>query len=175
MAEVQTFPLSVKQSQLVAAAGEYYILARLSLCGKLAAQAPRGVPSADVIVSSVEGDRLCAIQVKTRTGKGGDGGWHMKKKHEDIESKQLFYCFVDFGNSISENPKVYVVPSSITAEAIRLMHSAWLARPGKKGQAHNDSEFRRFMPDFTLTSGDQANPYIQGWLDPYYEAWHLLP
>ena len=29
---------------MVAAAGEYYVLARLSLLGKIAAQAPRGVP-----------------------------------------------------------------------------------------------------------------------------------
>src|SRR5664279_1348824 len=70
-------PLGVKQSTLVAAAGEYYVLARLSLLGKIAAQAPRGVPNADIVVSSVKGDRLCAVQVKSRQGKGGDGGWHM--------------------------------------------------------------------------------------------------
>ena len=45
----------MKQSTLVAAAGEYYVLARLSLLGKIEAQDPRGVPNDDIVVSSVEG------------------------------------------------------------------------------------------------------------------------
>ena len=47
--------LGIRQSTLVAAAGQYYVLARLSLLGKIAAQAPRGVPNTDIIVSSVDG------------------------------------------------------------------------------------------------------------------------
>jgi hypothetical protein len=103
-------PLGVKQSTLVAAAGEYYVLARLSLLGKIAAQAPRGVPNADIVVSSVEGDRLCAVQVKARQGKGGDGGWHMSKKHEGIGAPQLFYAFVDFGDLLDPRPQTYILP-----------------------------------------------------------------
>jgi hypothetical protein len=45
-------PLTVKQSTMVAAAGEYYVLARLSLLGKIAAQAPTGVPNADILICS---------------------------------------------------------------------------------------------------------------------------
>jgi hypothetical protein len=168
-------PLGAKQSTLVAAAGEYFVLARLSFMGKIAAHAPRGVPNADIVVSSVDGDTLCAVQVKARSGHGGDAGWHMSKKHEEIKSPRLFYAFVDFGSDFASMPTTYVVPSGIVAQVIRDMHQAWLATPGRKGQQHNDSDFRRFMPDYTINCGSNAPPYTKGWLDEYHENWHLLP
>jgi hypothetical protein len=73
--------------------------------GLIAALAPQGVPNADIIVTDTIGDRLCAIQVKSRRDIGSDRGWHMKKKHEGIFSKNLFYCFVDFGKSLVDQPK----------------------------------------------------------------------
>ena len=168
-------PLTIRHSAMVAAAGEYYVLARLSLLGKIAAQAPRGVPNADIVVSSMDGDRLCAIQVKTRSGIGADGGWHMKEKHEKIQSTKLFYAFVDFGRPDETHPVTYIVPSAIVAEALGTMHAAWLAKPGIKGQKHNDSAMRRFMPDYSRTSGEGVQHYVAGWLDIYREAWALLP
>jgi hypothetical protein len=173
--ERPTEPLSINQSTLIAAAGEYYVLARLSLCGKIAAQAPRGAPNADIVVTSVSGDRLCAVQVKARQGKGADGGWHMSKKHETIKAPGLFYAFVDFGSIIDPKPVTYIVPSDIVTVVIRTMHAAWLAKPGQKGQQRNDSDFRRFMPDYTRNCGDGAKPYVAGWLDRYRDAWSLLP
>ncbi len=160
---------------MIGAAGEYYVLARLSLLGKIAAQAPRGVPNADIVVSSVAGDRLCAVQVKTRRGKGTDHGWHMSKKHETLTADGLFYAFVDFVSTEHPDPVTYIVPSAIVAETLEITHRTWLSRPGKHAQQRRDSDFRRLMPDFTHNCGDQAAPYIQGWLDPYKEAWHLLP
>jgi hypothetical protein len=168
-------PLTIKQSTLVAAAGEYYVLARLSLRGKIAAQAPRGVPNADIIVSSVAGDHLCAVQVKARQGKGADRGWHMRAKHEESISSNLFYAFVDFVSIEEPTPITYVVPSEIVARALKEMHQAWLKQPGQKGQKHNDSDFRRFLPDYSRTSGVDVAGYSDGWLAPYHEAWHLLP
>ena len=56
----------------------------------IAALAPAGVPNADIVVTDQIGDRLCAIQVKARTDKGSDGGWHMKPKHEELSSPNLF-------------------------------------------------------------------------------------
>ena len=168
-------PLSIKQSTLVAAAGEYYVLARFSLAGKIAAQAPRGVPNADIVVSSIDGNRLCAVQVKARQGKGADRGWHMKAKHEELTSPGLFYAFVDFVSPSKPTPLTYILPSEAVGEVLKSMHAAWLAKPGHRGQQRNDSDFRRFMPDYTINCGDAAAPYTEGWLDPYFEAWHLLP
>lgn len=168
-------PLEPKPSTLIAAAGEFYVLSRLSMLGKIAAQAPRGVPNADIIVSTVSGDRLCAVQVKARQGKGSDGGWHMRAKHEELVFPTLFYVFVDFVNPSMPQPVCYVLPSEIVAQALREMHLAWLANPGVRGQKHNDSDFRRFLPDYSRTSGHRVGIYGKDWLKPFQEGWHLLP
>lgn len=49
--------------------------------GFIAALAPVGLPTADIVVTNDIGDRACAIQVKARRELGTDGGWHMKSKH----------------------------------------------------------------------------------------------
>lgn len=47
--------------------------------GLIAALAPAGVPNCDIIVTDDVGERLCAVQVKTRNSTGADGGWHMSR------------------------------------------------------------------------------------------------
>jgi hypothetical protein len=140
--------------------------------GLIAALAPQGVPNADIIVTDIVGDRLCAVQVKSRRDIGSDRGWHMKKKHEDIKSISLFYCFVDFGKSLIEQPKCWVVPSIIVAEVLKITHAAWLAEPGKKGQPHKDGDMRRFLPSYGATR--YGGKYAEGWLDQYQENWAIL-
>jgi hypothetical protein len=74
------------QSTLIGAAGEHFVLCQLLRRGWIAALAPKGVPNADIIVTDIDGNRQCAIQVKTRRDIGSDKGWHMRKKHEEIMS-----------------------------------------------------------------------------------------
>ena len=83
----------VSASSLVGAAGEYFVMSQLLRRGLIAALAPVGVPNCDIVVTDEIGDRLCAVQVKTRNNTGADGGWHMGKKHESLTSPSLFYCF----------------------------------------------------------------------------------
>lgn len=142
--------------------------------GYIAALAPAGVPSADIVVTNLEGSKLCSLQVKTRRDIGSDGGWHMKAKHEDIRSPQLFYCFVDFGKTVEARPAIYVLPSSIIAEVLFKAHRKWLATPGKKGRPRKDSVMRRLTPDYTRIFGNEDNPYPKGWLDQYRDAWYIL-
>jgi hypothetical protein len=159
---------------LIGVAGEYYVLSELLRHGYIAALAPAGVPNADIVVTDVEGSRLCAIQVKTRRGVGADGGWHMKAKHEKIRADRLFYCFVDFLESKEARATVYVMPSAVVADAITIAHRAWLKTPGRKGQPHKDGEMRRLLPDYRREFGTQKNPYPSGWLNAYRYAWNLL-
>lgn len=63
----------------------------------IAALAPAGVPNCDFVETDEIGDRLCAVQVKTRNNTGSDNGWHMSRKREGLTSPTLFHCFVDFG------------------------------------------------------------------------------
>ncbi len=163
----------VSQSNLIAAAGEHYVLCQLLRLGYVAALAPRGAPNTDIVVTDVTTKRLFNIQVKTRQEKGSDGGWHMGKKHETLISVQLFYAFVDFGVNVASPPKTFVVPSSVVAKTISEMHAAWLGSPGQKGQQRKDTDFRRFVPDYTRYAGPNTH-YGPGWLQPYAEAWGQL-
>lgn len=162
----------VAASTVLGAAGEHYVMSLLLRNGFIAALAPVGVPNCDIVVTDDIGDRLCAIQVKTRVAKGSDGGWHMSRQHETIYSPTLFYAFLDFGKSLTAPPVCYVIPSKVVADVITRSHIAWLASPGFKGQQRNDTAFRRFLPDFDrkgLMIGCGA-----GWLEPYREAWHTI-
>jgi hypothetical protein len=162
------------QSTLLGAAGEHYVLCQLLRRGYIAALAPLGVPNADILITDLDGQRLVAIQVKTRRNIGTDKGWHMKPKHERLISDSLFYCFVNFGDDLEDRTQTHVVPSGVVAAAIRDSHRHWLNRPGAKGQAHRDSQVRRFLPDYTKVFGDGHPLYGPNWIDKYLEAWELL-
>ena len=149
---------------LLGAAGEHLVLSRLLLRGFLAAQAPHNVRKADILVNHLDAKPPCLIQVKARSGKGADGGWHMKQKHEDIVDKDMFYCFVDFGY---EEAKIFVVPAKKVAEVVKESHATWLKQPGKNGKAHNDSDMRRIRNNYSLNL--KSAP--AGWMDKYLEDW----
>lgn len=154
-------------SQLIGAAGEHLVLSRLLVRGMLAAQAPRGTRKADILVNHLDGKAPCLIQVKARSGRGSDIGWHMNKKHETIEDHDMFYCFLDFGTS---NAPVYVVPAVRVAEVVQESHATWLAKPGKQGQAHNQTDMRRIRAKFGM--GLRSAP--DGWLNEFLEKWDLI-
>lgn len=141
-------------------------MAELLRRGYIAALAPHGVPNADIVVTDLEGTRLCSIQVKTRRDLGSDGGWHMKAKHEGTRGERLFYCFVDFGKTPEARPTVHVLPSALVGDVLTATHRKWLATPGKKGQPHKDGVMRRLLPDYARVFLASDNPYPMGWLDP---------
>jgi hypothetical protein len=92
----------------------------------------------------------------------------MNEKHERTRAKHLFYCFVDFGKTVSDRPSTFVVPSNVVAKVVAASHKKWLADPGKNGQRRKDSNVRRFLPAY------KHIPYPAGWLEKYRDAWHLL-
>ena len=162
----------VASSTTLGAAGEHYVMCQLLRRGLIAALAPAGVPNTDIIVSDDIGDRLCAIQVKSRVAKGSDGGWHMKDKHERIASPTLFYAFVDFGSDLVSPPTSYIVPSRVVADVLRRAHHLWLTTPGMHGQQRKDGALRRFLPDY-----DRVKLSIgcgPGWIETYRENWQQL-
>jgi len=155
-------------STILGAAGEHYVMCQLLRHGLIAALAPTGVPNADIVVTDTIGERMCAIQVKARRDIGSDGGWHMKAKHETLRSPTLFYAFVDFGQSLTAAPQCWIVPSAVVADVIAKSYSRWLETPGARGQQHQETNLRRFLPDYT------AIGYPENWLNPYLEAWDSL-
>ncbi|WP_220443756.1 hypothetical protein [Paracoccus luteus] len=162
--------MDVRASSLTGAAGEHLVMSRLLSRGYIAALAPQGVLNFDIVVTSPEGARLCAFQVKTSWEKGSDRGWHMQEKHEALVADSIFYALVDLGKNADATPTVYVVPSEKVADAVRTSHVAWRQKLGKKGQSRNDTKFRRLNLDYTKICGSDF-PLKAGWLDPYRENW----
>jgi len=158
--------MSEKDKQLVGAAGEHLVLSRLLTRGYLAAQAPRGVRKADILVNHLDGKSAVLVQVKTRQS-DNDGTWMLTKKIEDIRDKDLFYCLVDLKPA---NSKIYVMPSEVLAEVTKVQHANWLALPGKNGKEHVDSDMRTISNRFPWAV--EIAP--DGWMDYYLENWELL-
>ncbi len=160
--------LMTSKTTLTGAAGEYFVMSELLKRGYVAALAPVGVPKADIVVTDEDGNKQAAIQVKSRRYAGGDGGWHMSKKHEDIIGDHLLYCFVNFRDQATD---VFVIPSAVVASVVREAHAKWLATPGKNGRVRNDSNMRRITPSYNSIFQGGANPYPDGWMDRYRDAW----
>lgn len=154
------------QTSLTGAAGEHYVMTRLLKEGFVAALAPTGVPTADIVVTDDIGERLCSIQVKTRREIGSDGRLHMKKKHEENRWPSLFYVFLGFKNDAKVVPELFVVPSTVVADCLFTCHRAWLSMPGRSG------DMRRLLPDYSKDG--QAEKYGPGWLEPYRNGWDRL-
>ena len=149
-------------TQLTAAAGEHLVLSRLLARGALAAPAPRGAKTVDLLVAPTSIRPAVLVQVKSRK-LGKDGGWHMNKKHEEDIRGNLFFCFVDFE---PQYPTVHVMHSKTVADILRNDYSIWLATPGAKGQKRKETAFRRLRPAM------QGAP--RNWMEPHLEAWHLI-
>ena len=158
-------------STTLGAAGEHYVMCQLLRRNKIAALAPTGVPDADIIVSDSLGSTLAAVQVKARRNIGSDGGWHMRAKHEKIRRDLLFYCFVDFGGSLTDPPKCWVIPSAIVASVLEETHQAWFVMEGRNGRKHQPTEMRRLLPDFSRRNCPQ---YAKGWMSKFEERWDLI-
>ena len=175
-------------SVILGAAGEYYVMAELLRRGLIAAKAPEGVPNFDIVITDIDGQRLAAIQVKTRRDfKSGDKGWHMKAKHEDLIADRMFYVFVDVGVDESSPVSFFVVPSKVVAKACKLSHAIWLATPNTKGASHKDSDMRRLLPKYELpkyarkqmhapspSHKEFLDSHGEGWLERYRNAWNLI-
>src|SRR5204862_2609545 len=129
-------------ASLTGVAGEHYVLFELLRRGYIAALAPVGVPNADLVVTNMEGSRLCSIQVKTRRGVGRDKGWHMHQKHEQALGERHFYCFVDLEVAAGMAPIVYVMPNAKVAKVLAVTHKHWADTPGKKGQVKQQTPMR---------------------------------
>ena len=98
----------------------------------------------------------------------------MKAKHEAMSRELLFYCFVDFGRSLNDLPKCWVLPSAIVAKTLATAHKAWLATPGMGGRLHQDHDMRRLLLHYPYPLLAHDSAFTRGWLDSYAENWALI-
>jgi len=116
-------------TQLIGAAGVHFVAARMNALGLHAAATIRNVPGVDLLVSSMDGKKSVAIQVKT-------SAWASRTRREVIsecqwactyverESESLFYAFVDL-KEFNELPDIYLLPSRDVARWYRDAPSRW--------------------------------------------------
>ena len=175
-------------SVIIGAAGEHFVMAELLRRGLVAAKAPEGVPNFDIVITDINGEKLAAIQVKTRRDfKAGDKGWHMKAKHEKLSTQSMFYVFVDVGKDESSPVSFFVLPSSEVAYVCTRSHENWLGMPSQKGKDRGDTEMRRLLPKYELPAYAKKKAYLpskehqkflkdygDGWMEKYRNAWHLI-
>lgn len=132
-------------------AGEYLVAAELSRRGYIASLTLRNTQGIDVLASSADGSRQVAIQVKCDQGKGPE--WILGSKAERLSASHLFYVFVRLHDG--GTPEFFVVPSADVAEFTTGSHREWLAKPGRRGQAHKDTPIRIFS--------DRQGMYRDAW------------
>lgn len=160
--------MAKRNTRLIGAAGEYFVMYRLLMKDKVAALAPPNADTVDILVSDRMGGNLASVQVKTK-GSPVTIGWDMNVKHEGIENERLFYCFVD--PCENDQPKCWIIPSAVVAEHVKSTHRAWLTDPNAKAGSRNDGDRRKLH---VHTKNPAIAEYQRGWLDQYEEAWHLL-
>jgi hypothetical protein len=175
-------------SVILGAAGEHFVMAELLRRGLVAAKAPEGVPNFDIVITDLDGERLAAIQVKTRRDfKSGDKGWHMKAKHEDLVAERMFYVLVDVGRNEDSPVSFFVLPSKVVAQVCKTSHENWREMPNSKGGEHGESDMRRLLPKYELPGYAKKMGYQpskkhekfliefgEGWLEKYRNAWGLI-
>lgn len=130
--------------QLTGVAGEYYVAAKLSRRGYLAAITLRNSDGTDILVSDLYGTNHISIQVKTTRNKFK---WLLSSKVENVKSINLYYIFVSIPSDIEKQPIYYIINSINLANRIYSGHKRWLTELGKYGQARNDSNARQFDPN----------------------------
>ena len=137
---------------LTGISGEYFVAAELSRRGFMASITLRNNDSIDIHASKLSNNKIFAIQVKTN--QSGKPSWILNGKAESNQKENFFYIFVSLKGE-SERPDYFIVPSKTVAETVKNGHASWLAKPGKKGQAHNDSSMRKFE--------DHKGEYLENW------------
>jgi hypothetical protein len=135
----------------VGIAGEYLVAAELSRRGYVATLTLRNTRGIDILASNSDATRSVGIQVKT--ARGVKPAWMMHKKAEADRAENLFYvfvCLVPVGSAA-----FYVVPRKVVAKHVREGHAKWLKKPGRQGQAHKDTDMRRYK--------DPSHEYKDRW------------
>ncbi len=133
-------------------AGEYYVAAELSRRGYVVSFTLRNTKGIDILVSSEDGSKSRAIQVKSSNNEAK--AWVLNKKSELSFSDNLFYVFVNL-KTVDSRPDFYIVPSKVVAKFIKESHGSWLSSPSKTGKVRKDSAMRKF--------NDYTNGYLEKW------------
>jgi hypothetical protein len=143
-------PNRVSQTNLIGAAGEYYVAAELSRAGWLATVTIKNSPGLDVLaVEPPPGDKSVAIQVKTTT----KGHWVLPTPRPDGERRpDEFFVLVQIRGD-QERPDFFVVPAELMDRVVSWHRNEFVIRRGRS---------------------PSMNTIRPSWIAQFREAWNVL-
>ena len=171
--------MSVVSANSVSLAGEFAVLSQLALRGYDANMTLGHTKSVDILVSNPVNGKMYQLEVKTnlrnadQTSESKVHGkflsdWMMSKKHENISSPTLFYCFVNISKNTSLF-KFYIVPSKVVAEYVKEQHVLWLAEKKKEGKKVKNLDVRIFR----IGIRDEKYPIATPLAEEYENNWQF--
>ncbi|MGH2372145.1 MAG: hypothetical protein ACRDIC_01515 [bacterium] len=152
------------KGNLIAAAGEYAVMAELLKRGVVAALTPRNAPSFDILAT--QDHRTVRLRVKTKSAASADG-WHYLVKKDgtlfrdfDANGVDDFTVLVDMGAPGQPND-YFVVPTALVERILEEDFIRWRDTPGKNGQPHDPTNRLRLL--HRSRHRDRLAPYREAW------------
>ena len=148
--------MAEKTLNLIGTAGEHYVCAELCRKGYVAVLAPKNNPLYDIVVTTVQGTKSVAIQVKTRANKQG---WKLGKDMElERNNERLFVILVNIAKANEQ--EFYVYRHDEFSSRLKAVYRKYINRPKRDGTARKPVEFRWFDTS-NFTNDDFAKK--DGW------------
>jgi hypothetical protein len=147
-------------------ASQFFIAGELCRRGYSAVVTLGNTPNVDILCSNQQGTRFAHVQVKTFVP--GNRTCSVGKKAMKNVGPTFFWVLGGIPTPESNRPfEYYIIPSEVMAKNISEAHEHWLSTPGKKGQAHQDSNVRtvHLPPRKSLTGWD---------ISVYRDRWDLI-
>jgi hypothetical protein len=158
----------------ISLAGEFAVLSQLALHGFDANLTLGNTKGVDILLSNPETGKMRRLEVKTHSNNRAFenkrlgkviGKWRMGDKHEMMNDKDLFFCFVAI-EEVTDNFEFYIVPSNVVADYVKWSHTDWLAGDLKR----KDTQMR----SFDLGTKECVYNHPVPMAEDYRRNWNLL-
>ncbi len=144
-------------------ASQFFVAGELCRRGLVAVVTMGNTPNTDILCSNVDGTKFIHIQVKTYVP--GNRTVSVGRKAEKYYGENFIWVLAGIPEAESDKDfEYYIVPSSFISENVKKEFEEWMSTPGKKGQAHNDSNVRTIkLPPFNNNSSWKIDQYKNQW------------
>ena len=145
------------------AASQFFVAGELCRRGLVAVVTMGHTPNTDILCSNTAGTKFVHIQVKTYVP--GSRTVSVGRKSEKNYGKNFIWVLAGIPTPSTDKPfEFYIIPSSEVSKNVAEAHAKWLAKPGKNGQPHNDSNIRTItLPPYKPDHGWEIDKYKNNW------------
>jgi len=149
-----------------ASASQFFVAGELCRRGLVAEITMGNCPNTDILVSDKCGTRFAHIQVKTFVP--GIKTCSVGAKAEKPYGPNFFWILAGISQKSCGLNEFFIIPAEVMAREICKQHQLWLSKPGKNGQAHNETNVRTvFLPP-------HVSPLSDWTIEQYRNRWDLI-